>query len=528
MTAQQSPTSVALWEADEWTFSDPASVEQPELVAVFEHQDRVIRRPAFRDVDGSWKVRFAPTSPGPWTFRVEGSDLSPERSGRFIAHDGGSTGGISGHGFLRARSGAGHLEHGDGAPFFWLGDTHWRFTHESWDSANKTGWTSQFRGTVDLRVRQGFTVYQVNLMMVDWGETESPYFLPGTTELDTNYFTTVVDPRMKYLADAGLVTALGLGWHGAVDQGAERVVAIAREVVARYGAYPMVWTLGGEVPGYEPELVAERLDRWRTVAREIRAADEYRHPMTAHATNERPLPTYFVGDDWFDFALNQHGHGDSDTSRSWYAQFFAEHPQIAMVEGESLYEGLTSVEPIARRTVTDTMVRQAAYRAFQSGCCGYTYGAQGGWDGAWDPRPAETFWGSMAWYDGVDLPGGHQLGHLRAFYESLPWQLLRPDPSLFRPDDPINAAFYPPAVTSDREHSVVVILFDEVFHPGEPSGVLTQLRDETYRLSWFDPRSGRVTLMDDVRPAAGRLTVPDRPDARDWLFLARVVDSKET
>ena len=59
------------------------------------------------------------------------------------------------HGFVRTRPGRRHLSFADGTPFFWLGDTHWQFARERWDESNKPGWASQFRGTIDRRVRQG-------------------------------------------------------------------------------------------------------------------------------------------------------------------------------------------------------------------------------------------------------------------------------------------------------------------------------------------------------------------------------------
>ncbi|MFJ6453831.1 DUF4038 domain-containing protein [Paenarthrobacter sp. NPDC091669] len=98
-----------------------------------------------------------------------------------------------------------------GLPFFWLGDTHWRFAKESWDASNKPGWSSQFRGTVDRRVEQGFNVYQSNILSFGGGWESPEVWVNGATygKLNVTYFQAVLDPRMAYVADAGLVNALG-------------------------------------------------------------------------------------------------------------------------------------------------------------------------------------------------------------------------------------------------------------------------------------------------------------------------------
>jgi len=117
---------------------------------------------------------------------------------------------------------------------------------------------------------------------------------------------------MAYIASQGLLNALGLAWHEAIDSNVEGMVRFARYIVARYGARPIIWTLGGEVAGYDPDLRQERLDWWRQVALAVHAADVYGHPQTAHLTAERPIPDYYQGEDWLTFTLNQLGHGDVD------------------------------------------------------------------------------------------------------------------------------------------------------------------------------------------------------------------------
>ena len=486
-----------------------------------------ITRPGFWDGGQRWCLRFAPTAPGRWTYRVDSGDpTDPGLHGitgdldAVIARRGTA---VTEHGFLCVADNGHHLQHQDGTPFFWLGDTHWRFAWERWDEANKPGWTSQFRGTIDRRVDQGFTVYQSNLMGFGRGWDAATCWEPGAAfnQLVPSYFRDVIDPRMAYIADRGLVNAFGIGWHQAIDLDPAGMARFARYLVARYGAAAMVWTLGGEVAGYDPGLRAARIDGWRQVAHAIHDADDYQHPRTAHLTNERPIADYYQDEDWLDLTLHQHGHGDLELSTRAYHDHRTAHPGRPLVEGESLYEGITTVEPVGRRTATATMVRQVAYRAIQSGCCGYTYGAQGCWNNAWDDGDLATAWGDLPWHQGVDLEGATHLGHLRRFYESLDWTVLRPAPHLFTTTSGIDATFYRPEVSADPQRRTAVVYFGETYR-NEGSAALTGL-DATavYHQRWCDPRSGTwLPGPQAVTPANGLIAIPDTPENNsDWLLV---------
>lgn len=525
--------TVPVWRTAELTFESSKDAQNPylEMAAevVFAGPDGAeVRRPCFWDGGRTWKVRFAPPRLGTWRYTISSSDPSDSglnrRSGELHCVDDSADHPIYRHGFLQMGPAGRYLAHADDTPFFWLGDTHWRFTSERWDEANKPGWTSQFRGMVDRRVEQGFTVYQSNLMMFEWSSGASRYWLDGEQfkELDVAFLRETVDPRMAYVADRGLVNALGLGWFSAVDADLEGMKRFARYVVARYGSYPLVWTLGGEVAGYEPDLRDQRIDSWREIALTIRVADDYDQPRTAHATAERPIAPYYQGEDWLTLTLNQHAHGDFDLKSDHYRDHLSRHPGTPLVEGESMYEGLLSVEYSGRRPVTDTMVRQIAYRAIQSGCCGYCYGAQGCWNAAWDRGDGKTMWGDLPWYDGVDLPGAEQMGHLRRFYERVGWQRLRPFAACVSSEYALNNTVYAPHVTASTEMDTVVIYFGEIFRSEEGETTLSLLRNGPYTLQWFDPRTGSYSIAEQrAQPTRGSLTLPCKPDGRDWILIAQ-------
>jgi len=525
--------TVSTWRTVEFSFENGREVHNPyidvDAEVIFRGPDGVeIRRPAFWDGGQTWRVRFAPTRPGVWRYTLSSNGVEDtglnKSTGELRSVDDTGDHPIYRHGFLRKGPGGRYLAHADNTPFFWLGDTHWQFISERWDEANKPGWSSQFRGMVDKRVQQGFTVYQSNLMIFDWSSATSPYWVEGKPfeEIDVAFFQTTVDRRMAYIADQGLVNALGLGWYAIVDENLEGVKRFARYIVARYGSYPMVWTLGGEVAGYDPDRRQARLDGWREVALTIQDADGYNQPRTAHATAERPIAPYYQGENWLTLTLNQHGHGDFDMRTDHYRDYLAAHPGTPLVEGESMYEGLLSVEYVGRRPVTDTMVRHVAYRAIQSGCCGYTYGAQGCWNAAWDREDRKSFWGELPWYEGIDLPGAEQLGQMRRFYEEVGWTQLRPFMVCFSAQYIFNNTIFAPLVTADLEMDMVVIFFGETYRSSDGGAALSLLKNIPYKLQWFDPRIGLFTLIEkQAHPVNGTLALPVKPDGRDWVFLAQ-------
>ena len=58
------------------------------------------------------------------------------------------------------------------------------------------------------------------------------------------------DRRIEHLVEAGIVPAIvgGWGWHMPAV-GVEKMNRHWRYLIARYGAYPVVWIIGGEAAG---------------------------------------------------------------------------------------------------------------------------------------------------------------------------------------------------------------------------------------------------------------------------------------
>ena len=472
------------WQAVEITFTSSQVYANPfldvDVTAVFvAPSGATLTRPGFWDGGDVWKVRMAPTELGLWRYRITASDptnmgLNPPE-GQVISLPYRGDLAIFRHGFLKTSANGRYLAYADSSPFFWLADTHWFFdSKERWDSANKLGWASEFKGIVDRRVAQHFTVYQ----SVIFGPSPT-YWAPGQVGelIAPEYFRDNLDRKMQYIADQGLVNAFGLGFSENIDGQVATQVRLARYVVARYGAYPIVWFTGGEVAGYDPGLRQSRVDGWRQVALEIDREDAYHQPQTAHYTSGWPLD--YQGESWLDFTMVQGAHGSLPPLQV-YANYYDRSPAIPLLEGELNYEQIYPV-------VDDALVRASAYRAIQAGSFGYSYGAEGIWNAVWDntDTSGDASYAHWNWYDAIDFPGGAQMGYMADFYTRFAWETLTPRPtgwaqwSLSQPDQAM------PAIKADDEANNIVVYFPEQYNPQSAAGSLGPLPDQVYQVRWL-------------------------------------------
>ncbi len=472
----------------------------------------IIKLYGFWDGEARWVVRFAPTCAGTWSYQTHASDGNGafETKGSIHSLPYSGTLDIYQHGFLKVGPQARYLVYADNTPFFWLGDTHWTFiTEERYNESNCPLYTSQFKACVDKRVEQKFSVYQSNFRDGRDFNLFGRYFefLVETENglmPDLNLFHSNIEPKMKYIAEAGLVNAVGYSWGGAIFKGGiERYKHLAKYLVARYGAYPVIWTLAGELPGYFPKQQDAMVDGWREVALETERCDGYHNLQSVHLAADRPHPSIYQGEKWYDFAMSQAGHGDFDMFYTMYTSFRNEFPACPLVESEGLYEDARSNE-IHARTITPTMMRRLAYTAMQCGCCGYTYGANGVWELQWEAGVGGIGWGDMAWWDGLVLPGADQLTIFRNFYEDIKWNTLRPinfianGPAFSERSNLLGRALF----SANDDMSTVIGYFSE--SSIKAASILT-LPYRSYLVRWFDPETGEYTTVDeDARPVEGR------------------------
>lgn len=491
---------------------------------------RKIEREAYWDGGSRYRVAFAPTEVGIWDWKIEAEEKTGlnHKKGEILCQEYIGKLDIYRHGFLRVHPSEKYLVYDDGTPFFWLGDTHWEFAHkERWEESNYPKLSSMFRGMAERRVEQGYNVYQTNLRS-DAAMGGEKFYWTEDSERDlpnVEFYQKELDRRMYFLADLGLVNALGLAWFMSIDDGTEHEKNLARYIIARYGALPLVWTLAGEAAGYTPEMRQKRIDGWREVAEYIESKDGYGQLQTAHSTNERPFADYYQNEDWLDFTLNQAGHGDYPINVSYYREFRRKHPNKPFMEGEAFYEFCSTLEENGTRLCTADMMRRVAYLSIQCGGCGYTYGAQGIWDCVWEkgePNAMNSFNRfDITWYEAIDGIGGKQMGYMKTFYEKVRFWELQPYEGYEdeKTGDPFGKKF--PLVTiSDNAERMVLYYSDTVRKTCEIKG----LNRKDYRACWFDPRTGTYSPANErFLPENGGWETPVKPGEGDWLLVVEQV-----
>ena len=97
------------------------------------------------------------------------------------------------------------------------------------------------------------------------------------------------------------------GW--ALPEG--EVIRLARYLMARWGAYHVVWSLGGD-----GDFTGPRAERWQRVGRAVSARSHAR-PITMHPCGLAWNADEFRDEDWYGIVAYQSCHFASDEARGW-------------------------------------------------------------------------------------------------------------------------------------------------------------------------------------------------------------------
>lgn len=499
------------------------------LDTVFTHEDGTkIVLYGFWNGGNEFRVRFAPTKTGVWSYEITCSDTENTglhgQKGTLLAVENTGCTELDKHGFVRISDNGRYFVHDDGTPFYWLGDTNWQApNYVSVNRCNYPGCTcgSQFRHELNDRHAKGFTVYQTyfDIAESDGGGQRGITPEPGLwtvrhKQINPQTFTEKIDRMFDALADAGMVIALGYGVHSSTTNAmdTEDLKTVSRYLTARYAAYPILWITAQEITG------ADQFDAWNASAEITAAGDGYQHPQGAH---QFPLPvnneyvTALDGKDWHEFFALQAGHGPSRVPKALYESYWNDTRSGKVkpfVETEANYEDITcgGFNGYAASRI-------AAWRANLLGSYGFTYGVTGVWANCYSTAGDTGWLGSYSyepWYMGIDKPGSYEMTYLVNFFRYADFSKLIPR---------FNAPAYSDLneetkLVSSSEDSMTYIAY--FCNCDRSTGILKGLVPGTeYSAKWYNPVTGRFVEIGTFVSADGQYAVPEKPTLADWALL---------
>lgn len=516
------------------TYGDP--FHDVTLDVVFtESGGRELRVPTFWAGKNVWKVRYASGVVGMHKFRSECSAKDDaglhgiEGTVEVKAYSGSNP--LYAHGPLKVGENKRFLQHADGTAFFWLGDTWWM------GLCHRLHWPDEFQKLAADRKEKGFTLVQIvaglypDMPPFDpRGANEAGFpWEPEFARIRPEYFD-AADERIAHLVESGLMPCIVGAWGYFIPlMGVEKAQQHWRNLVARYGAYPVVWCVAGEanLPYYLAEGFPyddrKQVTSWTEVTRYLRANDPYHRLITIHPTGIGRLSARNATDDisLLDIDMLQTPHGEEGAiapTVKTMRESYADTPVIPVINGEPCYEMLNGKIP-AR------WPRATFWICMLNGAAGHTYGANGIWQcnrpgqphgSSPNGPPGGVGYGTITWEEAMNLDGSKHVAIGKELLEQYRWQEFTPHPEWVafenQAADETNRPF---AAGIEGEVRVIWV-------PRAEKIVVKGLgAEKPWRAAHFDPTTGKKTDLGETRADANgewRCVAPAGVE-EDWVLV---------
>jgi hypothetical protein len=490
-----------------------------ELNAVVMRPDgNMLRVPMFWTGGNRWCLLYASSAVGVHTFHTECSDNTnaklhgAEGKIEVTAYKGQNH--LYRHGPIRVAKDQRHFEHTDGTPFFWLADTWWK------GLCKRMTWEG-FQELTDDRKAKGFNAVQIvcgpypdeAMMEARWeNEGGKPYETRDFSVVNPKYFE-YADRRIEHLVDAGIVPVIVGGWGRPQGGGKSTLMQVGidgfkrhwRNLVARYGAYPTVWMVGGEAKdAYGP---------WSDLARYLKDTDPFERLTCYHAPGHPR--TALKDNTMFDFDMIAIGHNGMLTVNRTFdlmKSSLTALPKRPVLCGEACYEG-------HMQTNFQAIQRHMFWSFILSGAAGHTYGAAGIWQASVEGDPGITpIYDWTTWKEGMNYPGSMQLGLGKKLLEQYPWSRFETHPEWV--EEGCFAAGIP------GEVRIIYLPRRNIYNWSGPM-VKNLEPDVDWYVYYFDPTTGRKfeqgTIKASVK-ADDKMAKPvdfkkNVPSPQDWVLV---------
>jgi hypothetical protein len=351
---------------------------------------------------------------------------------------------------------------------------------------------------------------------------------PWTENFETinpEYFN-LTDLRIEWLIKEGLLPNMMPNWGYYMEfMGVDKLKKHWRYVIARYGAYPVVWNLCGEVslPYYlvdwTDEKIAWQKSQYTEIARYYHEIEPYGRLLTVHPG---PFARDFEQIDdmsLIDFVFVQPGHSGFQTLPTAVRQTrFArdKFPERPVLIGEACFEGMHgggSGEKVQRFLFWST---------FMLGSPGFSYGADAIWqfNREGDPfgvSPTGTIWGNMPWEEAYQWPGAEMVGVGHKILAHVDWWEFEPQPEWIN-QHATNENHFLPYVAGIPGETIGVYFYKK---PRDGQYQIDGLTPGVkYHATYYDPRTGdpypqgEFTLNENEKYSTSAA-----PINQDWVLI---------
>ncbi len=441
------------------------------------------------------------------------------------------------HGRLTVAPDGSRLQHADGTPFDWLGETAWAL-HQNLPRGDVVAF-------LDDCVANRFTVIQ--LMSVnkwalrDWKNHngDEPYLDDTAWRLNPPYWRHlgwVIDEA----AARGLHVLLVYGSpgravsdHGPIVRNAAEAYAYGRALGECFADKPnLIWSSGIDVNPDDAQRISPMgIEGWHAMAKGVfhgvtgtaepgDPADWSAALMTYHTAGARTSSKWFHEAAWLSFNAAQIGLPPTDELIRTFMEDRARRPAKPVVNVEPWYEACDW----GKSPVNDHEMRVQAYHSLLAGACGFTYGHHNiyGFDSPVSAADGDERNQWRSWRTRLDAPGRLQMRHLRAIMAELAGRRCEPMPELLTqgPNDSLITNVLTEriaaAASADRKWFCVYSPKCRTF-----SVNLALVKGDQVKASWFNPRSGEPMVAGAFTTSGEQAFRPmgEPAENHDWLLI---------
>ncbi len=552
---------------------------EPITVTFENEQSEAITIDTYWDGGNTWKFRFSPTQTGQWTWKASNGE-----EGQFdcvaptpaeIKQNANYRGQIR----VRTKGDGAHrfFEYADGTPFLGLAEQFWDFNNSRWIHVDKP---SQESSEVDRylqnRKERGFNIVQIRYLnryhssfqAYNWGQNEGGFAFPNNPgfeikdgkkeylrggngdfrQMNPAYFQ-ALDRRFVKCWKHGFVVAGHPLWVSDTKISNEEMEDLTRYLIARYGAYNIMWSLSGEFDKAFREdhcdwftkgvWADENCDEfteqsdlrpWRALGKAAARFLDYGEPISVHPNvnavdGNRSSKDYFAEDGWLGHDWIQTYKAVQLVPQRVYRDYSRQKIRPVFFS-EGIREG-DQTEDWGDHRLGEYGVRWEAWQAYLSGAAIHTY------------RHYLVYMDKNRNNDqekavkNLLSPGAKQMKHVTALLREVDFWKLEPALKDLRVDgDPLSRPesndfgnkkalddFVNMARAKDR--SVYITYIPE--NNAEKTIEIINMDDQiSYHAHWFNPREGESQpIALNVSSTNGTYSLPNRPsnEEKDWVFV---------